>query len=236
MTRLLFCFNNINKMSTNRKLVFANDQIYHIFNRGVEKRPTFTNKKEFTRACETIKYYRFANLTLRFSKFLLLNNEEKEKFMIKLDPKNTLIEIIAYCFMPNHFHFLIKQNKDNGISKFMANFQNSYSKYFNTRNERIGPLFQGLFKAVLVEDDDQLLHLTRYIHLNPVTSYLINEKTLPNYQWSSFPEYLSQKEGGFIPTNIVLDFFKSSEQYNQFVLDQVQYARTLDSIKHVLLE
>lgn len=223
-------------MPTNRKLVFANGQFYHVFNRGVERRHTFTTSKEFVRAYETLKYYRFANLPLRFSKFLTLNKEEKEKFIVKLDRKNTLVEIIAYCFMPNHFHFLLRQNKDNGTSKFMANFQNSYSKYFNKKNERTGPLFEGLFKAVLVESDEQLLHLTRYIHLNPVTPYLINEEELPNYEWSSFPEYLNHKEGSFIAADVALNFFKSSEKYNQFVLDQVEYARTLDAIKHALLE
>lgn len=223
-------------MPTNRNFIFANDHIYHVFNRGIEKRPTFTNRREFIRAYETLKYYRFADLPIRLSKFLILKKEDKVRFESSLNSKNTLVEVIAFCFMPNHFHFLLRQNQDRGISKFMANFQNSYSKYFNTKHERVGPLLQGLFKAVLVEDDEQLIHLSRYIHLNPVTSYLIKVDDLNNYEWSSLPEYLDLKQGEFVAKDVVLDFFKSKEQYKKFVLDQVEYARKLETLKHLIIE
>lgn len=223
-------------MPTNRKLVFANNIIYHVFNRGVEKRPTFTNRREFKRAYETLKYYRLADLSMKFSKFLNLNKEERQRVETNLNQQNSLVEVIAFCFMPNHFHFLLKQKKDNGISKFMANFQNSYSKYFNTKHERIGPLFQGLFKAVIVESDEQLVHLSRYIHLNPTTSFLVKAEELMNYEWSSLPEYLDLKQGGFVVKDVILDFFKSQEQYKKFVFDQIEYAQELESLKHLTIE
>ncbi len=224
-------------MSTNRKLVFANDEAYHIFNRGVEKRPTFTDKRELGRGIKTIDFYRFANLPLKLSKFLVLPESEKTKFIQKVHGEyQKLVQIICYCLMPNHFHFLVKQTKTNGVSAFAANFTNSYTKYFNTKHERVGPLFQGLFKAVRIESDEQLMHVSRYIHLNPVSSFLIRPDQLKNYQWSSYPEYLDLSSERIADKEIVLDLFPSKEKYKQFVLDQVDYARELESIQHLVLE
>lgn len=116
----------------------------------------------------------------------------------------------------------------------MAKFTNSYTKYFNTRHERVGPLVQGLFKSIWVEDDEQLIHLSRYIHLNPVMSYLTTEKDLASYRWSSFPEYLGIS--GFCEKQTVLSHFKSKSDYRQFVYDQISYKRNLDKIKELILE
>ncbi len=224
-------------MPTNRKVVFANDEIYHIFNRGVEKRPTFTDKRELDRGTQTLDFYRFANLPLKLSKFLTLPKEEKDKFIqnIKKDYEK-LVEIICFCFMPNHFHFLLRQKLENGISTFTANFTNSYTKYFNTRHERIGPLFEGVFKAVYIESDEQLIHVSRYIHLNPVSSFLIESEQLESYVWSSYLEYLGLSNQNITSKEIILDLFSSKEKYKHFVLDQVDYARKLGQIKHVTLE
>ncbi len=223
-------------MPTNRKLVFANEQVYHVFNRGVERRPIFTNRRDYSRALETIKFYRYGNLPLKFSKFLDLANDKKDEFWKNLTTKNLQVEIIAFCLMPNHFHFLLKQKKESGISKFISNFSNSYTKYFNTKNQRVGPLLQGLFKVVFVDSDEQFIHLSRYIHLNPVTSYLIKSEDLENYQWSSYFEYLEPEGKKIINSEEILGFFKSVDKYKKFVLDQVNYARELDKIKHLVLE
>jgi len=224
-------------MPTNRKVVFANDEIYHIFNRGVEKRPTFTDKRELDRGIKTLDFYRFANLPLKLSKFLVLSESEKTKFIQKVQADSQkLVQIICYCLMPNHFHFLVKQVKEKGVSIFAANFTNSYTKYFNTKHERVGPLFQGLFKAVRVESDEQLIHVSRYIHLNPVSAFLIRPDQLESYQWSSYLEYLDLSSEKIADKEIVLDLFSSKEKYRQFVLDQVSYARELENIKHLVLE
>lgn len=92
--------------------------------------------------------------------------------------------------MPNHFHLLLQQIRDGGITEFISKLTNSYTRYFNIRNKRIGPLFQGEFKAVHVETDEQLIHLSRYIHLNPIVSYIT--KKLESYQWFSYLEYLGR--------------------------------------------
>ncbi len=224
-------------MPTNRKVVFANDEIYHIFNRGVEKRPTFMDKRELDRGVKTLDFYRFANLPLKLSKFLVLPESDRVKFVQDLYYKyEKLIEIISYCLMPNHFHFLVKQIRKNGVSIFAANFTNSYTKYFNTKHERVGPLFQGLFKAVRVESDEQLIHVSRYIHLNPVSSFLVNPEQLEDYQWSSYLEYLDISQSKIADKKTVLDMFASKEKYRRFVMDQVDYARKLERTKHLFLE
>ncbi len=223
-------------MPTNRKVVFANGEYYHVFNRGVEKRPTFTTKYEFLRAVDSIDFYRFGNLPIRYSKYLALNNDKKAEFYKRLDSSQLQVEIIAYCLMGNHFHFLLKQLKEGGIVKFMAKFTNSYTKYFNTKHERVGPLFQGVFKAVHIESDEQLIHLSRYIHLNPVKGFIVKPEELSNYQWSSYPEYLGNKERKIVTLVNVLNFFKTGSDYQKFVLDQVDYLKKLSSIEHLIID
>lgn len=213
------------------------DQYYHIFNRGVNKQPIFQGVRDYKRSLDILDFYSF-NPKLRFSKFLLLSQEEKSNFMDGLHKVNDkLVDIICFCLMPNHFHLLLNQLKDNGISKFMANLQNSFTRYFNTKHERIGPLLQGQFKAVLIEDDNQLLHVSRYIHLNPYSSYVVKDKEgLIEYKWSSFPEYLGMVSSEICNKQIILSQFKNVEDYKEFVLDQADYQRNLEEIKHLILE
>lgn len=220
-----------------RKIVFANNEIYHIFNRSIEQRPIFTDKREYTRALITLEFYRFKSPPLRLSKALLLENKKREKFFQNLKERGKkLIEIVSYCLMPNHFHFLLKQKMDNGISRFISNFTNSYTRYFNTKHKRIGPLFQGIFKAVRIENDEQLIHVSRYIHLNPVVSFIVKEELLDAYPWSSLPEYLTSSRQEICNKEIILGLFPSKEKYRKFVHDQIDYAKKLEAIKHLVLE
>lgn len=223
-------------MPSNRKIVFANGEYYHVFNRGVERRPTFTNRYEFARALDTTAFYRYGNLPIKYSKYLNLNKDKKAEFLQALDQSNLQVDIIAFCFMGNHFHFLLKQLEENGIVKFMAKFTNSYTKYFNTKYNRIGPLFQGVFKAVHIETDDQLLHLSRYIHLNPVTSFMIKAVELKNYEWTSYPEYFGLTDRKLINIKEILGFFKKPSKYESFVLDHADYAMKLKSIEHLTID
>lgn len=131
--------------------------------------------------------------------------------------------------MPNHFHFLIKQLKDNGISSFISQLTNSYTKYFNTKYTRVGALLQGTFKAVHIESDEQLIHLSRYIHLNPIVSGLT--KDLNTYEWSSYLEYMSDMAFYSSPQEI-LNFFSSPKKYREFVEAQVEYGTSLEILKH----
>lgn len=214
------------------------EELYHVFNRGVNKQPIFFGKRDYQRAMDVCEFYSFAESKLRFSKFLLLSQEKKIHFWRKLREGNRkLVEIICFCFMPNHFHLLLKQKEENGISKFMSIFQNSFTRYMNTKYERIGPLLQGQFKAVRVEDENQLFHLSRYIHLNPYASFVVKKKEdLINYPWSSFPQYLRKTNNSFCSVKAVMVSFKNAEEYKNFVFDQADYQRELDRIKHLTFE
>jgi len=186
--------------------------------------PTFTTKRDYERFSQTLQYYMHADLKPKFSAY-----SESD---IQLGAAKS-VEIIAYCMMPNHFHLLLKQITNDGISQFMKNVCISYSKYFNVKNKRVGPLFQGQFKAVYIETTEQLLHVSRYIHLNPLVGFL--SKNLDDYLWSSFHEYMGTKKG-FCAKEQVLSNFSSKDQYRQFLLDQEDYGRKLANIKHLLLD
>ncbi len=138
--------------------------------------------------------------------------------------------------MPNHFHFLLKQKLDKGVATFISNITNAYTKYFNTRNNRVGPLLQGTFKAVLVETDEQLIHLSRYIHLNPVVSSVITEKELDYYPWSSYPEYLGLSDNNISDKDFILKMFRSIRHFKEFVTSQIDYGKKLERIKHLTME
>lgn len=224
-------------MATNRKIIFANEEIYHVFNRGVERRKIFMSKREYVRAYNTLNFYQFTNCRKKYSDFLNLEAEEKTKLwnsILSNSPKK--IEILAYCFMPNHFHLIIKQKVNSGISNFMSKFTNSYTKYFNTKHQRVGPLFQGVFKAVHVETDEQLMHLSRYIHLNPVTAFLIKLSDLEAYQWSSYNEYLQPTDSCLLKKSEVLDLFDSPEKYRDYVCNFKSFNQEHGKIQHLTLD
>ncbi|MBU0569521.1 transposase [Patescibacteria group bacterium] len=221
-----------------RKTPLVTDEIYHVYNRGINKQPTFTTNKEHKRAIQAISFYKYKSLPIKLSRFLKLQEEDKQRIKTNFLEKNeVLVNIIAYVLMPNHFHFLLKQNCSGGISKFMGNFLNSYTKYFNTRHNRDGALFLGQFKAVRIEDDNQLLHIHRYIHLNPHSSYLMetSEKLL-DYPWSSLGEFIGKSENEICDKKLISPFFKTNKSYLKFVLNQADYQRKLKVIKHLVFE
>ena len=219
-----------------RLLPLVEGQVYHVFNRGIDHRPTFTNKSELKRAIAVMDHYRFVSPPLKFSKFLKLPVEERGRLQTEMRVRPKLVEILSFCLMPNHFHLLLRQVYEKGISKFLSNFQNSYTRYFNIKNERDGPLFLDQFKAVFVETDEQLIHVSRYIHLNPTTSYLLKDfDSLLKYPWSFLPEYIQGKE--FIcEISTILGFFKADGSYEDFLKDQLGYQRELNVIKHLLIK
>lgn len=221
-----------------RSVPLVRNEIYHVFNRGIDKRPTFTNKKEYKRALDIISFYKYATPPIRLSRYLLLNADKQEELLQRMKESQQLVEILAFCLMPNHFHFLLRQNEENGISKFMAVFLNSYTRYFNTKKERVGPLFLDQFKAVRIEDDSQLIHVMRYIHLNPLTSYVLKDfRELETYSWSSYREYLVLPLGQNICSlETIRNQFKTLKSFEKFHKDQVEYQRSLDKIKHLALE
>lgn len=220
-----------------RKTPLVQDYFYHIINRSVALIPIFRDQRDFNRFLYVINYYHFQDTPLPFSKIKKLSVIKQKKIFDNLEKqKKLLVEVICFCLMPNHFHFLLKQVRKDGISIFLKNIQDSYGKYYNIKYKRIGPLFQNRFKAILVENENQLLHLSRYIHLNPYSSLVVKKKEdLLQYPWSSFPQYLGET-GGFCRPEVVLGQFRSPQRYRDFVFDQADYQRELEKIKHLLLE
>lgn len=221
-----------------RKIPLVNGEIYHIFNRSIARQPIFLSDTYYQRAHEVLSYYNNLNPPVRFSHFSRLPTSLKNEILKNLNKENQkLVEILAFCLMPNHVHFLIKEIREKGITTFMRKFQNSYAKYFNTRTKRSGSLFQSMFKAVRILTEEQLLHVARYIHLNPVTTFILkNVEQLSTYPWSSYPIYIGKHPKDFISTDEILGFFPNKDKFIEFTKDQVDYQRKLDKIKHLLLE
>lgn len=224
-------------MPTFRKIPIVKGQIYHVFNRTIDRIPILTNNSAYQRIMDVIFYYQYLETSLRFSHYNRLPDKLKAQALEALMSSKKRVEIFAFCLMPNHFHFLIREIEDNGISSFMSNLQNSYAKYFNTKNDRTGALFQQMFKSVLIETEEQLIHVARYIHLNPLTSYILKDiDQLTDYPWSSFREYLGNSDQEIVNKNFILDLFPSIQSFIDFTKNQVDYQRQLNKIKHLALE
>lgn len=218
-----------------RAIVLANGEIYHVFNRSIAREEIFSQKSNLQKILEIVDYYRFPQ-TIRLSKFKSLPKSLKEEYESSFKESTPLVEIYVFAFMPNHYHFLLKQLQDRGISKFISNLQNSFAKIFNLKNDRDGALFQNPFKAKRIETDEQFIHVSRYIHLNPVTAYIIEFERLTSYTWTSFTAYTVGDQVSFLNTEFLLKMFSSREKYIRFVSDQVDYQRKLALIKDLTLE
>jgi len=218
-----------------RKIPLTTNEYYHIYNRGAEKRKIFLQEKDYSRFLLGAREFNDVEPKVRLS--------EIELQAIK-NNKNPLVEIVCCCLMPNHWHFILKQIQDDGISKFVHKLTIGHAMYFNTKYEREGRLYQGTFKAIHIENDAYLLHLSRYIHLNPVELIQHDWKEvgiknkeeaarfLRNYKWSSHPLYIG---GGLNETksrerdlvsvgsnNIILGQIGGKREYENFVLSWLE--------------
>lgn len=200
---------------------------YHIYNRGVEKRTIFMDNQDYAVFLSYIKNYLLPK-DEEFLQDILANSMSTPKQkadslkLLKLNNFYGNITLLAYCLMSNHFHFLIKQTEPDGIDKFMNSLMSRYSIYFNRRHKRVGPLFQGNYKAVLVSTEDQLLHLSRYIHLNPNSKGV----AFQSYPHSSYLQYISDKHVDWInPDEILLTYFSKhgNNSYEEFVGKKYTY-------------
>jgi len=210
-------------------------EIYHVYNRTIGKEDVFVSRRNLSKFIEIINYYRF-NQSFRLSKFLSLPYQIQQEILLSRENKKPIVEIFAFSFMPNHFHFLIKQNKNKGIAYFISNIENSFAKYYNLKFNRVGGLFQSSFKAKHIQTTEQFIHVSRYIHLNPVTSKLIEFERLTNYPWTSFSWYVNGNNNMFILKEYILNHFKLIERYIKFVKNQANYQRTLKEIRNLLLD
>ncbi len=215
--------------------LLVNKEIYHVFNRSVGNEILLSNKRNLQHILDLVDYYRYSQ-KIRYSQFQTLIKDFKKTYENNFRNQLPLVEIYAYAFMPNHYHFLLRQLQDNGIETFIRILQNSFAKYFNIKYDRHGALFQSTFKARRVETDEEFVHVSRYIHLNPVTSFMIDFNELSSYPWTSFPIYSRDSLNRFVNANEIIGRFVTREKYVQFVADQVDYQRRRGIIKHLILD
>lgn len=205
---------------------FVTEEFYHVFNRSINRQPILLRKSDLKFFDQLAHYYIQAHPPIKFSYYR--TNPEK----YKLDFNQRLVTIISYCYMPNHFHFSLRQEKEGGVQKFMQKILNSFSHYHTLKYDSHGPLFESAFKAVQIETNKQLIHLSRYHHLNPVTAHIVEYPE--DYAYSSYQNYMGIPSTMVDPSH-VMHHFSSRKDYKKFVLDQKNYQRELDQIKHLLL-
>ncbi len=216
--------------SKNRNKVYKKDGYYHAFNRGVDKRKIFMDEQDYAVFLHLLKYYLssprdddthpLSNTSVAVIRPRPIENLHKE------------VDLLAYCLMPNHFHLLIKQKTVDGMTKLIHKLLTIFSMYFNRRHNRIGHLFQGCYKAVLADNDKQVLHLSRYIHLN---SAKLTGSDPVRWPYSSLSYYLLKKTAKWVKPKEVLDRFykhegdklfgKQYKSYEEFVFDDKENSK-----------
>jgi len=217
--------------------VFLKGGIYHLFNKTIEGKKVFIDSTSCSRFLDIVHYYKSSMVKISYSRFkrlpLTIQHKLNKKNNLK---KNLKVNLLSYCLMPTHFHLLVQQVGDKPVSRFIGDIVNAFTRYFNLKHNRKGPLFIPRFKSVRITTDEQLWHVSRYIHLNPYTSEVVrNIADCDSYPWSSLGEYISSKMGkGICEKNMILSFFKNSTSYQSFVKDNADYQRRLELIKHVM--
>ncbi|OGG01557.1 hypothetical protein A2Z33_00020 [Candidatus Gottesmanbacteria bacterium RBG_16_52_11] len=222
-----------------RSCIFKPGEIYHIFNRSIAGFTIFSGVTYYRRFYELTDYYQFVKPELRFSLYLELPHKARLNYISQLkSTHHRLVEILAFSFMPNHFHFLLKEIQVGGISEFIKRLQNSYAKYLNARVKRTGAVFQSMFKGIHIESDELLLHVLRYIHLNPITGLAIREfNELGAYPWTSYPDYTDQRNNiSFVNTSVIKGLMQYKDKLISFHEDQKDYQRMLAQLKYLCME
>jgi putative transposase len=211
-----------------KKIIFEKG-VFHVFTKSIADYIIFRSDEDYRRMLELFKFYMFERKN-SFSNYWRMPDNKKE-----LEYKGKkIVKIIAYCLMPTHIHLIISNEIEKGIVLFMKNLLDSYSKYFNLKVKRKGPLWESRYKTVLVETDEQLLHLTRYIHLNPVTAYLINKPE--EWKFSSYLEYLGEINDREKISEYEEFLEINPKDYKIFVENRISYQRELNKIKKLTFE
>lgn len=209
---------------------FFSGEFYHICNKSIANYAIFKSSLNVQRFIQTLDYYNSIRTTKRFSD--AIRQKRFHYTNLLLPRKNNLVKFLAYCIMPDHYHILVKILVDNSLSKYLNDVENSYTRYFNLKLSRKGPLWQSRFRSVIIKTNQQLLHVTRYIHLNPTTKGLVENPE----EWglSSYRDYVGNKQ---ILRNLLPEIsIKSPIRYKSFVEDQKDYQIKLRKIKKLLLE
>ena len=200
--------------SRNTVREFGENNFYHIYNRGVEKRDIFLDEEDYTVMLNLMARH------LRPKPDADLYGREYKSF-------STEVELLAYCLMPNHFHFLVYLKDSSGVTRWMRSVMTAYVGYFNKKYDRVGPLFQGNYKASLIKNESYLWHISRYIHLNPSRTKL----GWQNYKYSSTDYYLGQKQANWINPKRILEMHQDyGDDYNRFLHDYDDYKKSQEEL------
>lgn len=192
----------------NRVKTYIENGYYHVYNRGVEKRDIFLDDQDYRVFLHFLKFY-LSPPPAKFAHPLSEITNFKPTRIRDFSSLNQEVELLAYCLMPNHFHFLLYQKTLSGMTKLLRRLLTNYAMYFNRKHERNGYLFQGNYKAVLVLEEPYLLHLSRYIHLNPAE---LTGTDPVKWLYSSYLYYLGTKRATWINPEPILSFFKTAQR------------------------
>lgn len=216
-----------------RKDPFVVGEMYHVFTKSIADYVIFNVQGEYQHMQDLMLYYLAVNPQVRYS-WIPRFEQEKQKWQASTFHQGPrLVQVVAFVLMPTHIHFLLKQLFNDGISIYMGRILNSYTRYFNLRHKRKGPLWEGRFKGLLVKTDEQALHLTRYLHLNPTTAGLVARPE--DWKYSSFKEYIYGSIDQIPSICDFKDFFNiTKESYKDFVEVRQDYQRSLAQIRHLL--
>jgi len=223
---------------------FVNEEIYHVYNRGVEKRKVFMHEKDYRRFVQNIFEFNDELPVTNLTHLLSKSDFDMGR------PRKLLVEALCFCLMPNHYHFMLRQKVDGGITEFMRKIGTGYTNYFNKKYERVGPLFQGKFKAVHVKKDAHLLYLPHYIHLNPldiempewreqrIRNMRSALKFLESYRWSSYRDYLGKENFPLVTERSFLEDIYRSPTSIYYKQDLEEWLTEFDLavIRDVILE
>lgn len=215
---------------------FSTGHFYHVYNKSMDLFSPFSNSAYAQHFINLTWYYRSYHCRVSYSCYQ--NSPEDLKHQFRREIMNSIyfkVEILAYCIMPTHYHFLLKQNRKAGIYKFMNNISNAFTRFYNLLNERKGPIFIPRYRSKIIQTEEQLIHVSRYIHLNPYSSKIVNSvNELFNYRFSSLKEYLYRQT--FVNTSFILNngyFLKNRNKYRFFITNRAEYQKTLEYIKHI---
>lgn len=203
-----------------RKTKFAPGNYYHIYNRGASQQDIFFSRADYLRFLFIVLHFQ-AKVPILHTTRLLHKLDKLEE--VQLDEeikakivKEKFVELIGFTLMPNHFHLIMYETEEQGISRYMHRILNAYSKFINTKYERTGHVFQGPFGAVHVRSGEQLLYLSAYVHANPLA--VTEKENLLHYEWSSFQDYVkTNRWGELLKPEIIIDQYKSGDHYAEYV-------------------
>lgn len=221
-----------------RKTSFGINNFYHVFNRGVEKRKIFLTNKDYQRFL-LLLFFCNGSVPIQM-KEILRQGFSQGPSLGKFERGKQLVDIGAYCLMPNHFHLLLKERVENGVTNFMRKLCTGYSMYFNIKNNRVGSLFQSRFGAQHLDKDIYLKYIFAYIHLNPIKlaepswkeeNYFKNlknvkeaEKFLENYYWSSYGKYIGKNNTDpILNTRAFPKYFDNIKEFKNFINNWLNY-------------